>query len=41
VICEIGAVRDLGRLPVLERVTEEALADAFAGINVAAIRGVL
>ena len=40
-ICEIGAVRDLGRLPVLERVTAGALEAAFAGIEVDAIREVL
>lgn len=41
VICGIGAVSDLGRLPVLERVTAETLAKAFAGIDTDAIRGAL
>lgn len=41
VICEIGAVRDLGRLPLLETVTAEALEAGFAGIDVDAIREVL
>ncbi len=41
VIREIGAVRDLGRLPLLETVTAEALEAGFAGIDVDAIREVL
>ncbi|SIQ04289.1 dethiobiotin synthetase [Paracoccus thiocyanatus] len=40
-ICAFGAVRDLGRLPMLERVTAEALEAGFAGIDVAAIREML
>ncbi|SIT84491.1 dethiobiotin synthase [Pontibaca methylaminivorans] len=41
VICSIGKARDLGRLPVLPRITRETLSRAFAGIDVAGIRGVL
>lgn len=41
VICEIGAVRDLGRLPRLDRVTPEALEAAFTGIDVGTIRGAM
>lgn len=41
VICEIGAVRDLGRLPLLETVTAGTLEAGFAGIDVDAIREVL
>ncbi|WP_323010331.1 dethiobiotin synthase [Paracoccus sp. (in: a-proteobacteria)] len=41
VICDIGEVRDLGRLPLLPEVTPATLADGFAGIDVAAIREVL
>jgi len=40
-ICAFGAVRDLGRLPVLGRVTAGALEAGFAGIDIAAIRGML
>ncbi|KGJ05496.1 ATP-dependent dethiobiotin synthetase BioD (plasmid) [Paracoccus versutus] len=41
VIREIGAVRDLGRLPLLETVTAGTLEAGFAGIDVDAIREVL
>jgi len=40
-IAEMGRVRDLGRLPFLADLTPDALAAAFAAIDVAAIRETL